>query len=338
MATIRKRNTKYQVQIRRIGQRSASRTFLSRKTAEEWARQMELRADRRDLPPDPKILESTILSQLVEQYRDKISPRKKTSENEQIVLNAFLRHPICRKSLSELGASDFAQYRDDRLNRVKASTLKRELVPIKHMFEVAREEWGYPLKTNPLSSIRLVAPDVGRVRRLAPEELEKLWAAAKLCRASYMPPLIALAVATAMRRGEMLRLQRADIDYFHRTIFVAESKNGSSRTIPLTKEAEAAFSLVKHGRDHLFPMSPNAVRLSWEHLRDRAGLSDLHFHDLRHEAISRLFEKGLTIPEVALISGHKDYRMLFRYAHAVRSTILEKLDGSYADGQPTLIR
>jgi hypothetical protein len=103
---------------------------------------MELRADRADLPPDLRILKSTPLSLLVERYRDEISPRKKTSVNEAIVLNTFLRHPICRKSLSELGPQDFAKYRDDRLNRVKPSTPKREFVAIKHMLEVARREWG----------------------------------------------------------------------------------------------------------------------------------------------------------------------------------------------------
>jgi len=72
-------------------------------------------------------------------------------------------------------------------------------------------------------------------------------------------------------------------------------------------------------------MSANAFRLSWERVRKRAGISDLHFHDLRHEAISRFFELGLSVPEVALISGHRDARMLFRYTHPMRETILKQL-------------
>jgi Site-specific recombinase XerD len=73
-------------------------------------------------------------------------------------------------------------------------------------------------------------------------------------------------------------------------------------------------------------MSPNAVRLAWERLKKKGDIKDLHFHDLRHEAISKLFEKGLSIPEVALISGHKDVRMLFRYTHLKAEDILLKID------------
>jgi integrase len=79
----------------------------------------------------------------------------------------------------------------------------------------------------------------------------------------------------------------------------------------------------KEGR--VFPISANAFRLAWERLRVRAGVTDLHFHDLRHEAISRFFEKGLNVPEVALISGHRDPRMLFRYTHPKPQAIIKKL-------------
>ena len=73
-------------------------------------------------------------------------------------------------------------------------------------------------------------------------------------------------------------------------------------------------------------MSANAVRLAWERLKNKGNIKDLHFHDLRHEAISRFFEKGLSIPEVALISGHKDVRMLFRYTHLKAKDVLIKLN------------
>jgi hypothetical protein len=166
MATIRRRNSKYQVQVRRVGQSSATKSFHTKRDAQLWARLMELRADRRDLPPDPKVLEQTTLGQLVERYRDTISPRKKTSATEQIVLNSFLRHPLCRKSLAQLLPSDFVAYRDERLCQIKPSSLKRALVPIKHMFEVAREEWGYPINSNPLSKLKIAGADPRRERRL----------------------------------------------------------------------------------------------------------------------------------------------------------------------------
>ena len=85
---------------------------------------------------------------------------------------------------------------------------------------------------------------------------------------------------------------------------------------------------VSKKEPRVFPISANAFRLAWDRLRERAGVTDLHFHDLRHEAISRFFEKGLNVPEVALISGHRDPRMLFRYTHPLREQIRLKIESA----------
>jgi integrase len=130
-----------------------------------------------------------------------------------------------------------------------------------------------------------------------------------------------------MRRGEILAIKKTDIDFRKKVLLITETKNGFSRYIPLTKNALEIFKArTGDSEGRLFPITANAFRLAWEHVRARAGLDDLHFHDLRHEAISRLFEIGLTTPEVASISGHRDARMLFRYAHAERQSIFQKLD------------
>ena len=107
MATIRRRGAKWQVQIRRVGIRSASRSFHVRKDAEAWARQMEVQADRRDLPDNSKALQRFTLGQLVERYRDTVSVKKRGHQVERIVLTAFLRHTLCRKRLSEIRPKDF---------------------------------------------------------------------------------------------------------------------------------------------------------------------------------------------------------------------------------------
>jgi hypothetical protein len=113
MATIRKKGSKWQVQVRRRGTRPVSRTFLSRKDAEAWARHMEGQIDRSDLPADPRVLERHTLGELVVRYLETVSPRKRGYENEKIVLGAFMRHPICRKRMSEIRVEDFARYRDE---------------------------------------------------------------------------------------------------------------------------------------------------------------------------------------------------------------------------------
>jgi integrase len=327
MATIRKHRDKWQVRIRRAGLRPMSKSFAARKDAMEWGRQMEVRADRAELPSDPKALQLITLGELVRRYRDFVSPRKKTGPTERIVLNAFLSRPICFRKLSELCTEDFAAYRDERLKRIKPTSLKRELVPIRHMFEVAKHEWGLPIRENLIDRLKLKAPNQSRERRLRPGEFKRLMDATQFCRNKFIEPIIRVALASGMRRGEILAIRKTDIDFCRKTLLITETKNGLSRYIPLTKNV---LQILKHrfdeSEDRIFPITPNAFRLAWEHVRVRASMDDLHFHDLRHEAISRFFEMGLTTPEVASISGHRDARMLFRYAHAARQSVIRKLD------------
>ena len=132
-------------------------------------------------------------------------------------------------------------------------------------------------------------------------------------------------MATGMRLGELLRARWSDIDRDKRTLHIPETKNGHPRAIPLSSEALRIIDGVTQKNDLLFPLTANAVKLAWRRLAKRAKLGDLHFHDLRHEAISRFFEKGLTVPEVALISGHRDVRMLFRYTHLKPEDVAAKL-------------
>jgi integrase len=221
-------------------------------------------------------------------------------------------------------AEDFAAYRDERLRTIKPLSLKRELAPIHHLFEIARDEWGLPIRENPLDKLQLKAPDQRRERRLREGELDRLLYAAGSCRNRLVGSIIQFALETGMRRGEILAISKNHIDFDRRALLITDTKNGQSRTIPLTSAAIALLHSCRRDQDRVFPITGNAFRLAWERVKRKAGIDDLHFHDLRHEAISRFFEIGLTTPEVALISGHRDMRMLFRYSHAARETILEK--------------
>jgi hypothetical protein len=162
MASIRKRRGKWQVQVRRKGSGAVSRTFHARKDAQAWARHIEARADRGDLPPHPEALRGVTLYQLVERYRDTVSPRKRSHAAERAVLNIFLRHSICRRAVSEITTTHFAAYRDERLKKIKPTPIKRVLAPIHNLFEVARTEWGLPIRENPLSKLKLEASDQRR--------------------------------------------------------------------------------------------------------------------------------------------------------------------------------
>ncbi len=319
MATIRKRNGLWQVQVRRNNAPHVSKSFHTKPDADAWARQIEVEADRGSLRNDPRTLERITLGQCVEKYRDEISPQKRGHAVEKWILNAFLRKPLARRNLASITPKDFAEYRDERLRTISPSGLNRELVILHHLYETAKIEWGYPLTENPLSLIRKPRNNPPRERRLRKGEYEALLAAAEKCRNKLIKPLIILAVETAMRRGELLAIRRKDIDFAKARLRIPLTKTGVARTIPLS--SLAFDTLVKltpdgsDGNDRIIPLSANAFRLSWDRVKVRSGIEDLHFHDLRHEAVSRLFEQGLGVAHVAAISGHKDFRMLARYTH-----------------------
>ena len=232
MATIRKRGDKYQVQIRRSGTRPVSRSFHVLKDAQAWARHMEVKADRRDLPADPKALQQITLGQLVERYRDTVSIRKRPSRNEQIFLNSFLRHPLSRRAISEITQADFVAYRDQRLKEIKPSSLKRELVPLHNLYELAKTEWGLPISTNPVSKLNLKGADVRRERRLNEGEWGRLLAATQQCRNPLLVSIINFAVLTGLRRGELLAARWEHVDWERRTLLLPQTKNGHPRSRP----------------------------------------------------------------------------------------------------------
>jgi integrase len=202
--------------------------------------------------------------------------------------------------------------------------VRRELAIIQHCFEIAKKEWGLPILTNPVQQIAMPEAQRSRERRLEEGEANALASAASASN-WYLRPLIALAIETGMRRGELLSIRWKDVDMTTPTIRILKTKNGHPRTIPLTPKAVEILASLDRKNERVFPVTPNAVRLAWERLRKRAGLEDLRLHDLRHEAVSRFFEYGLTVPEVALISGHRDPRMLSRYTHLRPEKVAEKL-------------
>ena len=325
MATIRKRGSKFQAQIRRQGFPDTTKTFHQMKDAKEWARLTEIKLDRHELAPDRKQLNHITLADLITRYRDEVLPNKKSREIETIVLNAFLRCDICQKTLSELNVADFATYRDKRLQDIKPISLKRQLAPIQNMFELAMGEWGIPMKENPLAKLTLKATDNKRERRLKDGEYDKLIQAARTRQNPYVEKVIIFAIETAMRRGEILSLHWDQVDLKRLSATILESKNGHVRTIPLTPTAIALLHGLERVHDEVFPITANALKMSWGRMLQKTDIVDLHFHDLRHEAVSRFFELGLTVPEVASISGHRDMRMLLRYAHSNYSSILRKI-------------
>ena len=148
---------------------------------------------------------------------------------------------------------------------------------------------------------------------------------AQTCRNIYTWVSIDFAIETAMRRSEILNMCWKDVCFEKKIVILNKTKNGSSREVPLSRHAQSLLVEIPRSDTNVFPISEYALRQSWERLVKRAEIDNLRFHDLRREATSRFFEKGLSVPEVALITGHKDPRMLFRYTKLKASELVRKL-------------
>ena len=331
MATIRKRGPSWQAQVRRDGSPPISKSFNLKADAVRWARDAERDIEQGTHLSDRKILKTLKLSDLITRYEEIITASKKGASQERYKLRMIQAHPIAGLSLNYIATKSVVDYRDTRLQFVQPATVRRELAVLQHCFEVAIKEWGLPLTCNPVHNIKLPDASKARQNRLNAGDEERLNEALKQSRLWYLEPLVKLAIETGMRRGELLSLKWAGVDFLQRTARLEDTKNGHSRTIPLTPTAIKLLQLLPKNSDLIIPISGNAVRLAWERLRAKAQLPDLRFHDLRHEAISRLTEMGLTVPEVAMISGHRDYKMLARYTHIRPENVANKLSDIHAN-------
>ena len=330
MATIRKLRSKWQAQVRRRGVAPRAKSFDKRADAERWARELEAEADRSGWVADTRLAEKTTLRELLTRYCAEVTPGKRGAVSERSRINSIMRSAMSHRTLAKLTSADVATYRDERLKCVAPATVVRELNTVSHAIEIATREWGLWIPRNPVKLVRRPQVPRGRSRRLKAGEEARLFAACDRGRTPLMKPLIVLAIETAMRRGELLELQWQHVDLVRRVAHLPLTKNGDSRDVPLSRRAVATLQDLKDSstrdRNRVFPVTGNSIRLAFEHLRDRAEMSDFHFHDLRHEGVSRLFEKGLNIAEVSAISGHKELRMLMRYTHLRADDLVSRLD------------
>lgn len=322
MASIRKRGSTWQVQIRRRGVLPIAKSFKTHSDALAWARKAEREVDLGELP-ERRQSELTLFD-ILSRYQSEITPMKKGHEAEFRRLSRLLRDAISKQKLSELKPEHIVRFRQRR-TQSGAVAARHDLIIIRHAISIAMREWGLPLRSNPCEGVRLPQPSKARSRRISGEEYLKLLEAADKSIVRWMRPLIEFATETAMRRSELLRLRWSDIINENSLARLEDTKNGEQRDVPLSPRALRILASLPRNYERIFPITDNSVRLAWPRLVKRAGLQDYRFHDLRHEAISRFFERGLSVPEVALISGHKTPAMLFRYTHLKAEAVAEKL-------------
>ena len=320
MASIGKRGDKWHVRICRKDHPTICKSFSLLKDAQTWAKNTELRIERGEALGRETVLFST----LIERYLVDVSPKKKGHKQEVSRLKAWLRHPFAQRDAAALRPAELAKYRDDQLKAGKANASVRiELSLLSAIYKAAKQEWGYTLLANPLAEIKRPPPAKGRERRLEKDELEKLLS---LASGTPMHSLIILAVETAMRAGELISLKWENINLTTRVALLPDTKNGERRLVPLSTKAIAVLNSIEQSNGRVFAFDASyAVSNAFKRLTDKAAITGLRFHDLRHEAVSRLFEKQFNTMEVASISGHKSLQMLLRYTHLRAENLVQRL-------------
>ncbi len=174
MASLRYRNHKWQVQVRRLGHTPQAKSFQSKADAQRWARHVEAELDRSLVPHDPRLLSTVTVAELLTRYRDTHTRDHRGEISEAKRIEVFLRHNWCRLPLAKASPAVFSRYRDARLQQVQPGTVIRELGLLRSIFETARKEWGYTAFDNPIASIKKPKAPEGRERRLMLGELEAL--------------------------------------------------------------------------------------------------------------------------------------------------------------------
>lgn len=332
MATIRKRGIgQWQVQIRREGYPKESATFESKIEALEWASQIES-SMARGVHAARKIAERMKLSDLVGKFKESYAPMHyKAREDGKEAWRFQLNHiddKLGAKTLAELDQKLVADYRDERLKLVSGTTVRKELYLLSKVLGFAEMELGITLPHgNPVLKIRKPTESKGRDRRLSDSEWLELEKECKKSRNTFLWPIVCIARETCMRQGEILAMTWQDVDWKRKFVFLHDTKNGEARAVPLSPMAlEILKNLPRSITGNIFPIQRMTLLHAFQGALKRAKIADFRFHDLRHEGLSRLAERGdFSVLDLAAVSGHKTIQMLGRYTHLSAEKLADRL-------------
>lgn len=315
MASITRRGQhQWRARVRRGGH-VVTETFSTRRDAETWAHGIEQAIEQGTLAGRTEA-ESTTLGEAFQRYRREVTPGKRGAIAEQSRIARWLRHPLADRVVASIRGKDIADYTASRAAEgAAASSVHKEIALLSHVYTMSRTAWGMESLVNPVPLAKTTRPKLppGRTRRLVADEETRLIEAAKI----YGGPiqfLIPWAIETAMRRGEIAAMRWEHLDRKARVLLIPETKTGTPRRVPLsTRALQVLEGLPRRLDGTVWGMRPDSISQAFERVCTAAGIEGLTFHDLRHEATSRLFEKGLNPMEVAAITGHKTLQMLKRY-------------------------
>lgn len=339
MAAISFIRGRWRAQIRRRGQREVSRSFKSKREAVAWARSIEHGADQGERLGGGKAR----LSALLDAYRGARSDTGRPvrpKSNEDYMLRHLARSlgHVRLDQLDTAALVDFARSR--RRAGAGAYTVNMELSKLGTALRYACALAGIRY-VDPVAAARptlhhfgLIGAGKKRERRPSPDEWTALLAAIRALKTDVpLEDIVLVAAVNAFRRGEIVRLRWADIDQESRTIVVRDRKHPREKRDQVVPLIGGTLDVLmrqprREGEPRIFPFEAGTVSKLFKAAVDAAGIEDLRLHDLRHEAASVLFEAGWSIPEVAAVTGHEDWRHLRRYTQITPAAVAKKGAGS----------
>ena len=322
MATIQKRGDKYRAIVRKRGYTQTA-TFTRKRDAEHWAREVEIAIENGTL----EVYESLSFGDVLRRYQAEVTPAKKSAAKEALRLQAFLRDfpGLCSKPIERLNRRDVALWRDARLADIAPASVNREWNTLSAAYTHAVKVWGLSLPDNPFRQVARPKSSPPRDQRISADEVQAFLQALHydgLRRPQQAREFVGwcllFAIETAMRAGEILKLQPDDIN--GRTAILRDTKNGHDRSVPLSSEARRLLALV----DLPVPLSSASLDALFRKYRP-AALAHIRFHDSRHEALSRMAKKIHNPLDLAKISGHRDVNILLNVYYNPDDTHLADL-------------
>ena len=298
-----------------------SQTFKTKAAAAAWGRQQEQQIDAGVTAPPPQP-ESPKMVDILDRYLREITPLKRGIQPETSRI-AALKARFGELTLQQMNKDVVLAWLVERKTQVSGDTFRRDMDLLSAVLEMATVGWEYP-GANPVPVVRklislnhLLPAKKVRERRLEPGEYKKLLRG--LRETPTMRDIVRLVIESGLRRKEVAAITRVELR--HDGLFVTKDKTETLGTIPFSRRARRILLRYPNG----FGMQRDSMTQAFGRACDREGIEDLRLHDLRREATSRYFEKGLSVPEVQSITRHKDLRSLSVYTRPRPGDVSKKL-------------
>ena len=327
MATFRKRLGKWEVRVRRFNNKTISKTFLEKEDANKWARDVEVKIEK-GLYEDLSQANQITLRELLQQYSKEVSSTKAGYREEKYKIDKLCKSPIAQLKLARVTPLQLRKFQDQCSMIYNPSTTNKYITLISVSIKFARQMLGIFLPNNACDFVKRLKEPEFEGQIIEPEEEQLLLQEAINSKANWLRLAIMLGLDCGMRRGEIIKLRREDVDFTNATAKLRETKNGTMRNIglsPRVMEEMRKLPINIDGRVISCP-TPDNFRHFYCQLQKWTGINKT-FHTTRHTFASRCAMNGWSIAEISAQGGWKNLSILKRYTH-IKATHLSKKLGS----------